>query len=159
MVERRQRAARSAWLGSLLLAWSFLGSAQTGPATPKKHTSPSTAHKASSTGHAAATTSKSKATKARGAAGSHGKSRHKGHRPLSAKALAKSRSLQRAFVASSQLRPMAQQLATFRTPAAYAGVNAYAQSHTGEAASAAYLAIGHAYLVDKKFPEAEASLA
>ncbi len=45
-----------------------------------------------------------------------------------------------------------------RTPAAYAGVTAYAQSHTGEAASAAYLAVGHAYLTDRKFPEAVASL-
>jgi soluble lytic murein transglycosylase len=77
---------------------------------------------------------------------------HKKHAPLSAKALAKSHSLQRAFVASSQLRPMAQQLTTMRTPAAYAGVTAFAQLHTGEAASAAYLALGHAYLTDKKFP-------
>ena len=40
----------------------------------------------------------------------------------------RSRKLQRAFVASSQLRPMAQQLAQDRTPAAYAGVTHYAQS-------------------------------
>ncbi len=53
---------------------------------------------------------------------------------------------------------MAQQLTTLRSPAAYAGVTAYAQSHGGEAASAAYLAIGHAYLMDRKFPEAVASL-
>jgi len=49
---------------------------------------------------------------------------------------------------------MAQQLATMRTPAAYAGVNKYAKSHTGEAAAAAYLALGHAYLVDKRYGEA-----
>ncbi len=49
---------------------------------------------------------------------------------------------------------MAQQLTTMHTPAAYAGVTAYAQSHSGDAASAAYLALGHAYLTDKKFPEA-----
>jgi soluble lytic murein transglycosylase len=49
---------------------------------------------------------------------------------------------------------MAQQLATMRTPAAYAGVSAYARSHTGEASAAAYIAIGHAYLLDRKFPEA-----
>ncbi len=53
---------------------------------------------------------------------------------------------------------MAQELTTMRTPAAYAGVNAYAQSHSGEAASAAYLALGHAYLVDRKFPEAVSDL-
>ena len=45
-----------------------------------------------------------------------------------------------------------------RSPAAYAGVTAYAHSHTGEAASAAYLAVGHAYLLDRKFPEAVGSL-
>src|ERR1017187_3076004 len=60
-----------------------------------------------------------------------------------------------AFVASTELRPMAQQLATLRTPAAYAGVEKYAHMHDGEAASAAYLALGHAYLLDKRFAEAE----
>jgi soluble lytic murein transglycosylase len=66
--------------------------------------------------------------------------------------------LKRAFVASSELRPMAQQLATMRTPAAYAGVAAYARRNTGEAAAAAYLALGHAYLVDKRYADAEAYL-
>ncbi len=54
---------------------------------------------------------------------------------------------------------MAQQLATLRTPEAYAGVAAYAHSHTGEAAAAAYLALGHAYLLDKRYAEAETALA
>ncbi len=54
---------------------------------------------------------------------------------------------------------MAQQLATLRTPAAYAGVTAYAHSHTGEASAAAYLALGHAYLLDKRDAEAESALA
>lgn len=53
---------------------------------------------------------------------------------------------------------MAQQLATLRTPAAYAGVTAFAHSHSGEAAAAAYLALGHAYLLDKRDAEAVASL-
>jgi soluble lytic murein transglycosylase len=53
---------------------------------------------------------------------------------------------------------MAQQLATLRTPAAYAGVTKYAHAHTGEAAAAAYLALGHAYMLDKRFGEAEDSL-
>ena len=52
---------------------------------------------------------------------------------------------------------MAQQLATMRTPAAYAGVAAYAHSHTGEASAAAYLALGHAYLLDHRNHEAETS--
>jgi soluble lytic murein transglycosylase len=59
-----------------------------------------------------------------------------------------------AFVASTELRPMAQQLATLRTPAAYAGVTKYAQHHSGDAAAAAYLALGHAYLLDKRYSEA-----
>ncbi len=49
---------------------------------------------------------------------------------------------------------MAQQLATMRTPAAYAGVNKYAHQHTGEAAAAAYLALGHAYLLDNRYEDA-----
>jgi soluble lytic murein transglycosylase len=53
---------------------------------------------------------------------------------------------------------MAQQLATMRTPAAYAGVTSYAQKHTGDAAAAAYLALGHAYLLDKRYTDAGASL-
>jgi soluble lytic murein transglycosylase len=66
--------------------------------------------------------------------------------------------IRQAFVASTELRPMAQQLATLRTPAAYAGVTKYAHQHTGEAASAAYLALGHAYLVDRRFAEAAENL-
>ena len=66
--------------------------------------------------------------------------------------------IKQAFVASAELRPMAQQLATMRTPAAYAGVTKYAHKHSGEAAAAAYLALGHAYLVDKRYAEAEANL-
>ena len=52
---------------------------------------------------------------------------------------------------------MAQQLAATRTAAAYAGVTAYAHAHTGEAAAAAYLALGHAYLLDNRFSEAAAN--
>jgi soluble lytic murein transglycosylase len=53
---------------------------------------------------------------------------------------------------------MAQQLANLRTPAAYAGVTNYAHQHTGDAAGAAYLALGHAYLLDRRFAEASASM-
>lgn len=52
---------------------------------------------------------------------------------------------------------MAQQLAMMRSPAAYAGVTAYARSHSGEASAAAYIALGHAYLLDHKFSEAVAA--
>ena len=84
----------------------------------------------------------------------HVKTRRK---PRSAKSIARSRKLQQAFVASSQLRPMAQELISMRSPAAYTGVTAYARAHTGEAASAAYLALGHAYLLDRRYPDAVAS--
>jgi len=86
--------------------------------------------------------------------------RRRHHRPhrLTARELARSRRLHRAFVASSELRPMAQQLAQTPTPAALAGVSAWAHSHRGEAAAAAYLALGHAYLLDRKFPDAVSAL-
>lgn len=72
---------------------------------------------------------------------------------------ARTRRIRLAFVASAELQPMAQQLATMRTPEAYAGVAAYARRHTGETAAAAYLALGHAYLLDKQYAEASANLA
>jgi len=53
---------------------------------------------------------------------------------------------------------MAQQLSTLRTPAAYAGVEKYAHTHDGEASAAAYLALGHAYLLDKNYTLAEGNL-
>jgi soluble lytic murein transglycosylase len=73
--------------------------------------------------------------------------------------LAHTARIKQAFVASKELEPMAQQLATLRTPEAYAAVTAYAHSHTGEAATAAYLALGHAYLLDARYAEAETALA
>jgi soluble lytic murein transglycosylase len=81
----------------------------------------------------------------------------KAHTSKSARA-ARTARIHQAFVASTELRPMAQQLATLRTPAAYAGVSKYAHAHTGEAASAAYLALGHAYLADRRFAEAAENL-
>jgi soluble lytic murein transglycosylase len=91
---------------------------------------------------------------------SHSTSHHKRHRPVASRAsrTARTARIRQAFVASTELRPMAQQLALLRTPEAYAGVTEYAHKHTGEAAAAAYLALGHAYLLDKRFPEAESSL-
>jgi soluble lytic murein transglycosylase len=133
-----------------LLPWALLlvvnGTvAQTTPAAKPK---PATHHHATSTTHAKTATTRAK-TRVR-----HVKTRRK---PRSAKSIARSRKLQMAFVASSQLRPMAQELTTMRSPAAYAGVTAYAHAHTGEAASAAYLALGHAYLLDHRYPDAASS--
>lgn len=52
---------------------------------------------------------------------------------------------------------MAQQLASTRSAAAYAGVESYAKSHPGEAAAAAYLALGHAYGLDHRYTDAVSS--
>jgi soluble lytic murein transglycosylase len=71
------------------------------------------------------------------------------------RATAESRRLNIAFMASSQLRPMAQQLLIDRSPAAYAGVLGYAAAHHGEAAASAELAVGHAYMLDHRYAEAE----
>ena len=51
---------------------------------------------------------------------------------------------------------MAQQLAVTRSPQAFSGVLSYAQGHPGEAASAAYLAMGHAYMLDHRTSDAAA---
>jgi len=85
--------------------------------------------------------------------------RKSGHPPSRAARLARTHRIKLAFVASKELEPMAQELATLRTPEAYAAVAAYAHSHTGEAAAAAYLALGHAYLLDKRFADAQTALA
>lgn len=65
--------------------------------------------------------------------------------------------LNEAFAATTQLRPMAQQLAAGRTPAMFTGVTSYAQTHAGASAATAYLALGHAYTLDRRFPEAAQS--
>lgn len=65
-----------------------------------------------------------------------------------------SRRLTTAFVQSETLRPMAQQLASTRSSAAYAGVQNYAAAHPGEGSAAAFLAIGHAYAADRRYGDA-----
>jgi soluble lytic murein transglycosylase len=97
-------------------------------------------------------TTKSKTVK-KGKAGA--KSKAPAGKATKAARAARTARIKQAFVVSAELRPMAQQLAMLRTPAAYAGVMKYARSHTGEAAAAAYLALGHAYLLDRKFSDAE----
>jgi soluble lytic murein transglycosylase len=72
-------------------------------------------------------------------------------------ATSESRRLSSAFIASAQLRPMAQQLVLTRSAAAYAGVNAYAASHPGDAAAAAELSIGHAYMLDRRYAESQSA--
>ncbi len=45
-----------------------------------------------------------------------------------------------------------------RTPAAYVGVTNFANKHSGDGAATAYLALGHAYLLDKRYTDAVSSL-
>jgi soluble lytic murein transglycosylase len=54
---------------------------------------------------------------------------------------------------------MAQQLVATRSEAAYAGVRRYAAAHRGDAAAAAELALGHAYMLDHQYAEAEETFA
>jgi soluble lytic murein transglycosylase len=72
-------------------------------------------------------------------------------RPLSPRV----RRIRQAFVASTTLRPMAQQLIQDRTPAAYAGVEAYARDHSKEDAGAlAWLVVGYAHFIDHDYAKA-----
>jgi soluble lytic murein transglycosylase len=65
------------------------------------------------------------------------------------------RRIHEAFVASTSLRPMAQQLIQDRSPAAYSGVEAYARAHTKEDAGAlAWLVVGFAHVLDKDYTHA-----
>ncbi len=65
------------------------------------------------------------------------------------------RRVRQAFVASASLRTMAQQLLQDRTPAAYAGVEAYARRHAKEDAGAlAWLVLGYAHTLDNDYPRA-----
>ena len=67
--------------------------------------------------------------------------------------------MNRVFVASSDLRPMARQLVQFRTPAAYAGVENYARVHANtEPGALAWFALGYAHYLDAQYPAAIAAM-
>jgi soluble lytic murein transglycosylase len=66
--------------------------------------------------------------------------------------------IKRAFVASADLRPMAQQLLENRTPQAYQGVEAYARKHAkDDAGPLAWVVIGYAHYLDKDYVGARSS--
>jgi soluble lytic murein transglycosylase len=63
--------------------------------------------------------------------------------------------LNRAFVASADLQPMAVQLVEARSSAAYAGVEAYARKHAQtDAGGLAWLALGYSHYLDHDYPNA-----
>jgi soluble lytic murein transglycosylase len=65
------------------------------------------------------------------------------------------RRIRQAFVASTTLRPMAQQLVQDRTPAAYAGVEVFARAHAKQDAGAlAWLVVGYAHVLDRDYAKA-----
>jgi soluble lytic murein transglycosylase len=76
------------------------------------------------------------------------------------KALAKRKlgHIKRAFVASADLRPMAQQLLENRTPQAYQGVEAYARKHAkDDAGPLAWVVVGYAHYLDKDYASARSA--
>lgn len=106
---------------------------------------------------ASSTHSKHTTSKSSRSAKTHTASRRSSHRRkrgTRAERTARTSRIKKAFVASTELRPMAQQLMTMRTPAAYAGVSSFAHRHTGDAAGAAYLALGRAYQMDRRYADA-----
>src|SRR5580704_534250 len=122
---------------------------------PASKSKTGTSGKAASSSKAAGsstTAGSSKTAKSKSAAAST----HATH-PASRRPTAQTIRLTSAFKASEQLRPMAQQLASTRSAAAYSGVEGYAHAHPGEGAAAAYLALGHAYMLDHRFADAAGS--
>jgi soluble lytic murein transglycosylase len=117
----------------------------TAPKTPPPKTEPDQsgakkpAHKSTTTGKKS-TASHSAAVKAK-----------RKKRPMSPRV----RRIRQAFVASTTLRLMAQQLIQDRNPAAYAGVEAYARAHSKEDAGAlAWLVVGYAHFIDHDYAKA-----
>ncbi|HTS35177.1 MAG TPA: transglycosylase SLT domain-containing protein, partial [Candidatus Solibacter sp.] len=79
----------------------------------------------------------------------------KAHAPRKKATAARTIKLHKTFVASSDLRPMAQQLIDYRSPAAYAGVESYAIKHAGtEPGALAWFAIGYGHYLDAQYPAA-----
>jgi soluble lytic murein transglycosylase len=108
--------------------------------------------------HAQTSASTSSTTHKRGAAKTRKKTpgTNKAKTPVSP---AHKRKLQRAFVESADLRPMAKQLLEEHTPAAYSGVERYAFKHRAdEGGSLAHLVLGYAHLQDKDYSKAQKDL-
>jgi soluble lytic murein transglycosylase len=98
---------------------------------------------------------KASKAKKKPAAGSRGPNSPTARAALSRRA----QRIRSAFVASAELRPMAQQLLQARNPKAFAGVESWARSHaTTEAGGLAYLALGYAHFLDHDFEKSIADL-
>jgi soluble lytic murein transglycosylase len=160
-VPARLRAAGVvALLGAMVLLVSGTGFArgtQTAATTPetKKPASKASGTPAKTTSKKT-TTSKKSSSSGKTAQGTTARRTHHAS-TASRRPTAQTIRLTSAFKASEQLRPMAQQLALTRSVAAYNGVESYARAHPGEGAAAAYLALGHAYMLDHRYVDAVAT--
>ncbi len=131
-----------------LIALLFVSLVGSGPApaqTAKPHASRSGSAKTN------AKTRKPSATSAKRTSAKNAAARKK-QNALTAR---RARRLNRAFVASADLKPMARQLFEARTRPAYAGVEAYARRHAGtDSGALAYLALGYAHILDHDYAKA-----
>src|SRR3984885_6688928 len=102
------------------------------------------------------TAAKKTATKGKAAGSGKGAKKGSGKKHVVSKPTPQTIKLTSAFKASEQLRPMAQQLASTRSAAPHSGGENYARAHPGEGAAAAYLALGHANMLDHRYADAAA---
>jgi soluble lytic murein transglycosylase len=131
--------------------------AQTTTSSSKQAKKPSAKSKTAATekgGHGKTRTSAAGKTVSKTAKGKRAAVSKKARSTASRRPTAQTIRLTSAFKASEQLRPMAQQLAVTRSAAAYGGVESYARQHPGEGAAAAFLALGHAYMLDRRYDDA-----
>ncbi|HTH52751.1 MAG TPA: transglycosylase SLT domain-containing protein [Edaphobacter sp.] len=151
----RSRFYIAVLIGSLLAGSSWAGARETATAQKSTHSSAKKSSKKSST-KKSQTPAKHTASKSSSSKGAKSSTKKKvaSRRRLSKKEATESIHLTSAFHATEQLRPMAQQLIATRSAAAYAGVQSYARAHSGEGAAAAWLSLGHAYMLDHRYNEA-----
>ncbi|MGZ4788142.1 MAG: transglycosylase SLT domain-containing protein [Terriglobales bacterium] len=125
---------RSALLAVLLFSLSISAVCQTSPHTKK------------SGGATRSTSSRNKTSASK---------KKKKKAALSPAAIRRMKRMNRAFVASSTLKPMAKQLLEDRTKPAYAGVQAYAAKHTGtDEGAMANLVLAYAHILDREYAQA-----
>ena len=136
------------WLGFLQPAVAqSQPSVETAPAPSPAASAPARSTASKSTA-SKPTSAKSTPAKKKAAASTSTRKKHKTISP-------RVRRVRRAFVASANLRTMAQQLLQDRTPTAYAGVEAYARRHAKEDAGAlAWLVVGYAHTLDHDYAKA-----
>ena len=138
---------------ALIFSASLIATSAAKPQSSATETAPETKKHASATQKHKSAVKKSSKTKA---SASSRKKKVGSHKVSPEKA----RRMTRAFVASSDLKPMARQLIEMRTPAAYAGVQGYATRHANtDPGAMANLALGYAHIVDHDYAKALPNLA